>query len=353
MVRGVRLAALLVLGGLTAAALGDPARPAREQGPLVELAWLESPITFPCPLAARVTGATLEVHGSVPNGTIREFVLAIARRHTTLPVIDRLTIDPGVTGWLECPADPKALAERATVALKKGLGKLANHYRVKTTMRGDVVLEGQTRSLEEKVRVSKCLRGLAGCRRVRNRLVVAASPVHPRAASLVGNGRKVKPPRPFPVPVRREARPVSRAKPMEFARSRPAPTPRPAPLALIGAESRPKKTPTKPRAVIKLRSPARAKKKIARTPRVRIEAPRKSVPPPPRRTADLLRLRQHVAGVCGPWARDVQVRQDNRGRIHVVVYVYNEGTLGTLRGWISELPDIRHPDVSLEMKLAR
>jgi hypothetical protein len=400
MVRGVRLAALLLLGGLTAGAQGDPPNPmpgpARGQGPLVELAWLESPITFPCPLAARVTTAGLEVHGAVPNGTIREFALAIARRHTRLPVRDRLTIDPGVTGWPECPADPRALAERATTALTRALGKSADHYRVKTTMRGDVILEGQVRSLEEKVRVGKCMRGLLGCRRVRNRLAVVAARVaapaerlsgkplaprgargsvrkapHPPGGIRVGvrgasrppaslttaREEKVSPPPKSPAPRRQEVRARPRPIPTDFARSRPAP------VALIGAESRPaKKSPAERKPTITLRPPAQArqpavaKRETVRIPRVRIEAPRRTraVPTSPtRRPADLIRLRQRVASVCGPWARDVQVRQDDEGQIHVVVYVYNEGTLGTLRGWINKLPDVRQPTVSLEMKLAR
>src|SRR5690349_11934263 len=58
----------------------------------VELALLADTATFPYYLSSRVAGANLEVRGYVPNAMVRQRVLDIARRTTTLRVVDGLEL---------------------------------------------------------------------------------------------------------------------------------------------------------------------------------------------------------------------------------------------------------------------
>jgi hypothetical protein len=168
----------LLLGSVLAPRLpAEPASPpstsvstSQQQAWKVELAWLADPSTFPCPLQAQVAGDTLEVQGYVPSEAVRRQALSLAEQECSLQVIDQLKIHPQASRPVDRPIRPTALGRGAVHLLMASLGKRARGFRVEANSRGQVIVEGKSRSLEEKLAVSRRLQLLYGCQAVINRL---------------------------------------------------------------------------------------------------------------------------------------------------------------------------------------
>lgn len=131
----------------------------------VELAWLADPITFPYYLEARVKGDSLEVHGYVPNKTVRSQAISLAKLNCPLMVVDTMREHPSLEVH-PLQRSPEQLKSAAQTALREGLPGLK--LRVQCQADGTVQVSGRVRSLEQKLKVSQALRRLHGCTSVAN-----------------------------------------------------------------------------------------------------------------------------------------------------------------------------------------
>jgi hypothetical protein len=126
----------------------------------VELAWLESPLTFHLDLVVHVADHKLEVSGCVPNEDVKEAALRFASRHTSLPISDLVTINPGIVSPVS-----KVAADVLTARAKESLGDLCDRIvglKISARDDGQVTIRGVVKSLEEKLKVSRRLRQVDG-----------------------------------------------------------------------------------------------------------------------------------------------------------------------------------------------
>src|SRR5689334_11106325 len=86
----------------------------------VELAWLADPITFPYFLEARVESGTLSVRGYVPDKTVRDHALKLARVHTTYTITDSMREHPSLRVRL-AKESPAQLQTAVVSTLKEAL----------------------------------------------------------------------------------------------------------------------------------------------------------------------------------------------------------------------------------------
>jgi osmotically-inducible protein OsmY len=139
----------------------------------VELAWHADLATFSYKLDARIEHDHMEVRGYVPNEAIKEKALAIARKYTAFPVVDRLKLMPTLaTRSVGRPAEE--VKEEASQLLAEKLGGEARSFEIKTTGVGEVTLAGTVNSVEDKLAASHLLRQVRGCGCVINQLTVAS-----------------------------------------------------------------------------------------------------------------------------------------------------------------------------------
>lgn len=137
----------------------------------VELALCSDPATFACNLTAKLDGQSMLVRGFVPNESVREKAIQIARTGTHLAVADGLKIHRSlVMRGAGVPTD--TLQEGARELLTEGFPEAAQGIEVKATIIGQITLSGSARSFEEKLAVSQRLRRLNGCTAVVNQLKV-------------------------------------------------------------------------------------------------------------------------------------------------------------------------------------
>jgi hypothetical protein len=139
----------------------DPAA-ARLAEMRVELALLGDPATFGHTLGCKHTGAGMEVRGFVPDDIVRAQALEIARQHCDVPVVDKLQVN-GSLALRTVPAPADELSWSAKALLAEALGRDAAGVEVRAAAGGRVVVSGACGSYEEKLAVSRALRGLRGC----------------------------------------------------------------------------------------------------------------------------------------------------------------------------------------------
>jgi hypothetical protein len=155
-----------------AAAAPAPSDPrARAEAIQVALAWLSDPITFPYPLTACPSGDGLEVSGEVPGPAVRQLALQMARAHATLPVTDRLTINPGLESH-GGGGDAAVLRDRASALLAAAFPSQAPQITVQAQADGRLTVTGAVATPDERLAVSRVMRRLAGCTCVANELEV-------------------------------------------------------------------------------------------------------------------------------------------------------------------------------------
>ena len=137
----------------------------------VELALLNNPSTFAYALGCKHTGVNLELRGYVPNNLIKGQALEIARKHCSVPVLDKLQLHNTLT--LRSPAGTvDELQQGAATLLAESFGDAAVGLEIKAAPQGQIVVNGSCDSYEQKLAVSKKLRALHGCCFVENRLEV-------------------------------------------------------------------------------------------------------------------------------------------------------------------------------------
>ncbi len=141
----------------------------------VEIAWLADPVTFPYFLEARATGGSLEVRGYVPNRSVRDQALNLARVYSSLAVVDALKEHPSLlvkTGSMSLAQ----LQTSVTSALREALPKHAGQLQVQCGRDGTVAVAGVLPTHEERLAVSHALRRLYGCTSVQNQTRVPGEP---------------------------------------------------------------------------------------------------------------------------------------------------------------------------------
>ncbi|HTU89332.1 MAG TPA: hypothetical protein VMF69_04470 [Gemmataceae bacterium] len=137
----------------------------------VELALLSDIVTFPYAVAASVHEEALQLYGFVPNDMIRQHVLDVARRNTSLMVNDGLGIQTKLS--LQQSLRPASvLQQEGSELLKQDLGEMAKKVFLEVRPNGVVVLTGRIDSMERKLEVSRLFRRLSGCGGVFNKLIV-------------------------------------------------------------------------------------------------------------------------------------------------------------------------------------
>jgi hypothetical protein len=137
----------------------------------VELAWLADPSSFSCQLQSKVDGPSLVVRGAVPNQTLRDLALKVAREHTILPVADGMTLQSNLvlrSGGKEA----EAVQKQALDVLTQHFPKHAPTFRVTAKVTGEVTVSGTVPTFEDRVAVSRKLRLVDGCTCVVNHLQV-------------------------------------------------------------------------------------------------------------------------------------------------------------------------------------
>jgi len=129
---------------------------------LVELAWLADPATFPCLLEAHVDGAALQVKGHVPDHSVRERALQIARLHCPMTVVDGLK-ERANSAARPARLHPPQLLRAAQSSLQASFPQANHFFQVRCDADGRVRVSGFVGSFEEKLAVSQTLRRLHGC----------------------------------------------------------------------------------------------------------------------------------------------------------------------------------------------
>lgn len=206
----------------------------------VELALLADPVTFPLALTTVMNGDLPELKGIVPNDETRLRALGIAAHVSPGGVRDRMTVKPI---QVEMPAAPMKGASGLLADAKRRLDQVNPHagrgVEVRTSPTGEVTLSGQVASLQEKLQLSRCLRGLPGCVAVKNELQVATKASAATPAVPTPKETKTAPLDPtvknYPTPAPAPAVHASPAVPAAASvKERPAPatvtTPPPAPM---------------------------------------------------------------------------------------------------------------------------
>ncbi len=158
-----------IFGGAPAkSSAAKPAEELRRKAEIdIELAWLADPITFAYFLEAHVEGTTLSVRGYVPDQTVREHALKLARLHTTFTVADLMKEHPSL---LVRPARevPTQLQAAVVSTLREALPRQYQHLQIDCAADGTVTLRGPILSAEDKLAASHALRRLYGCTSVHN-----------------------------------------------------------------------------------------------------------------------------------------------------------------------------------------
>lgn len=159
----------------------------------VEIAWLGDAGLFHCGLAARITGEGLELTGFVGNESLRRKAVEMAQVVAKTPVVDHLKVIEGMPLGALTGGRSTEIAPAATQMLSESLGDRVTGLQVSSPEPGAIEIAGSIASAEDKLAVSKCLKGLRGCTHVINR---AEAPESPGETTVV----KVTPKAP-PMPV--------------------------------------------------------------------------------------------------------------------------------------------------------
>lgn len=146
----------------------------------IEMAWLADPLTFPFPLAARVVGNSVEVGGLVPDDTVRERALLIARRESGLSPVDK-TVRRSLATPPPTPSYDGNLCRAAIESLTKAFGADGDNLQIAADSNGQIIVSGMVASHAEKLRVSRRLSQLTDCTSVVNWLEVRSETRHGKA----------------------------------------------------------------------------------------------------------------------------------------------------------------------------
>jgi len=150
----------------------------------VQLAWLADPVTYPFSLEAIVQGNALEIRGAVPNDSVHEKALSLARAESGMRVIDSIRVGPVASPGRQ-KVRPDLLAKQAVTQARQALGDRGSAIEVEVWTEGQILLRGQVATLQDKLAASKCLKRVQGCSCVVNELGVRERPRDLEAASTI------------------------------------------------------------------------------------------------------------------------------------------------------------------------
>ncbi|MCI0743059.1 MAG: hypothetical protein L0Y72_28860 [Gemmataceae bacterium] len=189
---------------------------------LVELAWLNDPVTFPYFLEAHVVGPSLVVRGAVPSAAVRVRAAQVAQLMCPLTVRDMMQERAGLA-VRPTPRSPEQLKSAVESHLREAFPDLHDQWTVQCGNDGAVELKGHIESLEQKLALSQCLRRLHGCTRAVNltglpdvrdiRPATAQAPV-PAAAPLAQSKPPVPPASVVNASAKEPAKSVPQATPL-------------------------------------------------------------------------------------------------------------------------------------------
>jgi hypothetical protein len=313
----------------------------REQETAVQLAWLADPVTFGHNLGAQVGLQGLRVSGYVPSDLVREQVLELARRHTTLAVEDALKVHPGLYVRFADPQPVGELQRQARALLARAFPEHARAIAATAQDDGTVMVTGVCSSQGVRLAVSKCLRQLGPCACVENQLSVqgvpAAAPVALRAPA----------PAEMPLP--------PAAKPLPQAQSAPAvPPSRPAldkrpPVPAVASWtgwSPPGPVPPTPARV----PPAAGDHQLAS---YRIGTTTLDEPQPQPEATPAVRLQKAIQAACGGTARDARVTVQPGGKLDVAFRAGTATEGERLYRQIAQLPELAPYTLSVKVQIGR
>ena len=280
----------------------DPRRAAEIS---VEIAWLADPVTFPYYLEAHVNGGQLEVRGYVPDKTVREHALRIAKVYSSMTVADAMKEHPSL---LVRPSamSSQQLQSSVLTSLRVALPKQHQQLKVECGPDGKVHVSGPVNTHEEKVAVSHALRRLHGCTSVQN------------LTSLPGDLAPLSKDR-MPVVAENQPRPPTKDEPPPGDRK------------LTGPVLIPSVGPAKsPPEVIKVESPAN---------------PDKATP-----ALNAQQLQKRILAAC-PDAKSVDVEFLSKNEVRIIVEIRTEKDVSPTTERILAMPELQNyrPDLLLRV----
>lgn len=139
----------------------------------VELAWLADPATYPHALIARVVGSEIYVLGTVNDTRAKSRAIQLAGIQTGMQVVDHVQFVPAVRTNSSTKSTYQ-LQRDAQRLIKDYSPILASRVQVQAWPQGHVTIRGWVATYEEKLQVSRCLRGLPGCIGVVNQMQVTS-----------------------------------------------------------------------------------------------------------------------------------------------------------------------------------
>lgn len=330
----------------------DPRRLAEIQ---VEIAWLADPLTFPYFLEARAASGALEVRGYVPNRSVHDQALKVAKVYSSLPVVDAVKEHPSLqvkAGQMS----PQQLYQAVTSALREALPRGAGQLQVQCAPSGQVAVSGTVASHEERLTVSHALRRLYGCTSVQNLTNVAGEapqrPTNPSTdvakkpappVQAASNAPRTNPTAKPVAPVQRPepAPKVTDATPASRSNSSPRPEVQPTP-----APSRPETT--------KVAEPTKAAEPMAEGPVVKAEKTEtkevKAAPPPAASPALAARVQKAIEEAC-KGVKTVRVEAASASEFRIEITTATEEQVGTFASAILMLPDLQEYKADLHFKV--
>src|SRR5207245_4442166 len=102
---------------------------------------------------------------------IRDHIMKLAKNLCQVTVSDAMMVDPKMTVPVAQP-QPSSFTAEARARLERSGAKITSPVEIKAAGNGVIGLSGQIASLEDKLKMSRALRGMPGCTCVKNDLAV-------------------------------------------------------------------------------------------------------------------------------------------------------------------------------------
>lgn len=134
----------------------------------VEMALLGNQATLSLPIEVHVEGESLKLKGKVPTEDLRRLALSVARQACYIPVEDHLTV---CLASNSTKVSDETLQQQAEDILTTKMADVASKVKIEA-QKGQLSIHGSVGSVEDKLAVSRCLRGVTGCSCVINYLKV-------------------------------------------------------------------------------------------------------------------------------------------------------------------------------------
>lgn len=328
---------------------------------LVELAWLADPVTCPYFLEARVEGPAVHVRGFVPNISVRDHALKLARLQCPMTVLDDTKVRQGI--GVQLVRIPAGQLEKACLACLNVFFPVNNgHFQIQADSAGRIKVTGQVHSLEEKLAVSQELRRLHGCTAVLNRVHVVQAA---QAATTFALKPEIeatlatippKPDKPISFPVAMSAAPPTQPsrsfwEKVGFAgkKSPPATAAGVTGLTMLSG----------PQLLGESKTPAAGEVKVVSA----VEEPPESATPlvthgtvtvtdEPALTP-AIQMRNHIVAACGIAPQNLQVQFKSDSDLEIRIAARNQEEANTLAQRVFQLPELLPYRVDVQVTIPR